>query len=571
MSYRFIVIVFSFCAFAIAHASSLTADYGRHLAQVVDDTVKSIHATESKSFITHADILALMCVEQRSLRIGNNSPVGARGLTQVMPNTFKDYYRRNRHGFRDFVNRTNCSIQALSQDPRCSIEAGARIFDDLLVRYDGDRNKAAGAYHGGPGAVISKTKYKGPKTTKYANEWFPSCFRKVVNNKTPEPNEVWSALVSATAELTDGTFGTQGVSAQLVQYKAGSDSFFFDSVKQNPVATNPMFGSLISTSYSPDVPGVVPVQVNSYQNYNPQEDYFVLNALYSENSEHDLQNDSMNSDDKKDNDTIKSSTVDKHKNNNKSDLVEQYYYNYDNSTFGTVQAENDKYQPSFFDRFWSSFWGWAGRETDSRTDKAQNNLFANNSQMDNSQQIRYADDFFESAQVGSQERYYDISHNSNNKDNFNTPDGFLYCLPKQVLSGEPFLLAYSCPKNYKFDSSNFGASSDSGVKSYSLTSGKEILYSCKSETKTINYKCEISVLDPQINSFNIVGREGAVVQLAWESKDMISCKLSTDSMKVLREGVFGEAFVDTNKIQTNKLYLICDTKTGVQIKKSISI
>ena len=234
---------------AYAYVKSASTEYGKYLAKTIDDVVRTIHATEKKSYITHADILALICVEQRSLNITKSSGAGARGLTQVMPYTFNDYYRTNRHGFRDFIIRTHCTVDKLSSDPRCSIEAGARVFDDLLVRFHGNRNMAAGAYHGGPGAVISSTVYKGPKTQAYAVNWYPSCYNVVANGNAPSKSKIWKALISELAYLTRSTFGVNGVHPQLVDYTAGNQSF----VKRYLLETQnkPILKQLVNIGYNP--------------------------------------------------------------------------------------------------------------------------------------------------------------------------------------------------------------------------------------------------------------------------------------------------------------------------------
>ncbi len=221
-----VVSCYLFFIVKINAASYSPVDYGRYLGKTVDNVVRTIHATEPKSFINHADILALMCVEQRSLNIANSSAAsraaGAKGLTQVTENTYAAYLKSNKHGFASFVARTKCTVDKLSTDPRCSIEAGARIFDDLLVRFNGDRNMAAGAYHGGIGAVISKNQYKGPLTTKYATQLFPACHDKIIHNRAPAGLQIWRALIDEVSRLTGKTLGLDGIHAKVVPYLAGT-------------------------------------------------------------------------------------------------------------------------------------------------------------------------------------------------------------------------------------------------------------------------------------------------------------------------------------------------------------
>ena len=67
------------------------------------------------------------------------SPKGAVGLMQLMPATARAY-------------------NADPRDPAQNVEAGAAYLRELLVKYDGDANRALAAYNAGPGAVA---KYNG--------------------------------------------------------------------------------------------------------------------------------------------------------------------------------------------------------------------------------------------------------------------------------------------------------------------------------------------------------------------------------------------------------------------------
>ncbi|MBL8491645.1 MAG: lytic transglycosylase domain-containing protein [Rhodocyclaceae bacterium] len=64
------------------------------------------------------------------------SPKGARGLTQLMPETAR------RYGVRDAF------------DPQQNLEAGARYLRDLLAMFGQDRSLALAAFNAGAGAVI---------------------------------------------------------------------------------------------------------------------------------------------------------------------------------------------------------------------------------------------------------------------------------------------------------------------------------------------------------------------------------------------------------------------------------
>ena len=224
---RLVITLLLVPAFTYATVMPSWQEYADYLAKVVDDSINSIHATVPNSKITHADVLAIMCMEQQSLNISKNSSAGARGLTQVMPSTFDLYARANKDGFQDFVRRTACNPAKLSFDARCSIEAGARIFNSLLIRYNGDRTKAAIAYNGGPGRV---GKSRLPKETyDYAFRKLPACLNPIVSGKSPVANRIWKRLVQKVGELTGGRFALQGF-AKFVPHTAGSQPFdSFDS------------------------------------------------------------------------------------------------------------------------------------------------------------------------------------------------------------------------------------------------------------------------------------------------------------------------------------------------------
>ncbi len=217
-----LLIIFTFVFAGFAYALTTPQEYADYLAKTVDDVVSTIHATVPGAEIDHSDVLAIMCMEQQSLNIGIDSSAGAKGLTQVMPGTFNGYVRQNIQGFGNFARATGCTAEKLATDVRCSIEAGARIFNELLMRYNGDRTKAAIAYNAGPGRVGSATLPK--ETQDYAYRKLPACKNPIVEGRSPVANEIWQRLVQRVKEITGGKFSISGI-AKVVLYQAGNQPF----------------------------------------------------------------------------------------------------------------------------------------------------------------------------------------------------------------------------------------------------------------------------------------------------------------------------------------------------------
>ncbi len=84
--------------------------------------------------LSPALIEALVWQESR-WRTGAVSPVGARGLAQLMPGTARE-------------------LGVNPHDPLANLEGGARYLREQMDRFDGNVEKALAAYNAGPGRVI---------------------------------------------------------------------------------------------------------------------------------------------------------------------------------------------------------------------------------------------------------------------------------------------------------------------------------------------------------------------------------------------------------------------------------
>ena len=92
--------------------------------------------------IDPALVHAVVAVES-NYRARAKSPVGARGLMQVMPATGRDL---------------GVTSAATLFDPRANLEAGVTYLKRMLVRFGGDLTNALAAYNAGPAAVL---RYRG--------------------------------------------------------------------------------------------------------------------------------------------------------------------------------------------------------------------------------------------------------------------------------------------------------------------------------------------------------------------------------------------------------------------------
>lgn len=112
---------------------SVIADPARHAAGVPARFAAKIHELAARFDLSPSLLEAVVWQESR-WRENAVSPVGARGLAQLMPGTAR-------------------YLGVDSSDPFQNLEGGARYLREQLDRFDGDLEKALAAYNAGPGRV----------------------------------------------------------------------------------------------------------------------------------------------------------------------------------------------------------------------------------------------------------------------------------------------------------------------------------------------------------------------------------------------------------------------------------
>lgn len=132
----------SFSATPAADAAGIAPNSSTHLAAITDvaDTAGPaqwrgrVAELATKYDISPALLEALVWQESR-WHTGAVSPVGARGLAQLMPGTARQ-------------------LGVNPHDPSANLEGGARYLRAQLDTFDGDIEKALAAYNAGPGRVL---------------------------------------------------------------------------------------------------------------------------------------------------------------------------------------------------------------------------------------------------------------------------------------------------------------------------------------------------------------------------------------------------------------------------------
>ena len=101
---------------------------------LVPDAYKAKVAELAARFDLSPTLIEALVWQESRWRASAVSPVGARGLAQLMPGTARD-------------------LGVDPDDPFANLEGGARYLREQLDRFDGDLEKALAAYNAGPGRV----------------------------------------------------------------------------------------------------------------------------------------------------------------------------------------------------------------------------------------------------------------------------------------------------------------------------------------------------------------------------------------------------------------------------------
>ena len=111
------------------------ADAAAGLGLVPAEYIAKVHELSARFDLSPALIEALVWQESRWQHRAV-SPVGARGLAQLMPGTARE-------------------MGVNPDDPFSNLEGGARYLREQIDRFDGNLEKALAAYNAGPGRVIA--------------------------------------------------------------------------------------------------------------------------------------------------------------------------------------------------------------------------------------------------------------------------------------------------------------------------------------------------------------------------------------------------------------------------------
>ncbi|MGA7829262.1 MAG: lytic transglycosylase domain-containing protein [Geobacteraceae bacterium] len=115
----------------------------------VPRTIDEIIAKAARRFNVEPGLIKAVIKAESNFNPGAVSPVGARGLMQLMPGTARDL------GVTDSFN------------PEQNVMAGTRYLRQMLDRYDGNLESALAAYNWGPGNVDKRGSFLPRETREY--------------------------------------------------------------------------------------------------------------------------------------------------------------------------------------------------------------------------------------------------------------------------------------------------------------------------------------------------------------------------------------------------------------------
>src|SRR5687767_15025533 len=120
--------------------AALVADHAASHLVLTAQAVPAAYAAKVHELAARFDLspalLEAVVWQESRWRANALSPVGARGLAQLMPGTARE-------------------MGVDPDDPFANLEGGARYLRQQLDRFDGDVEKALAAYNAGPGRVIA--------------------------------------------------------------------------------------------------------------------------------------------------------------------------------------------------------------------------------------------------------------------------------------------------------------------------------------------------------------------------------------------------------------------------------
>jgi len=137
----------------LAAAEELALKYRRRGFKVSPSLAEQIHAAAVANRIDPTVAFGLVRTES-GFKNSATSPVGAIGLTQLMPSTARWFQRG--------VTRSDL------RDPEVNLSIGFRYLRELIDKYEGDTELALTAYNRGPGTVDRVLKRGGNPDNGYA-------------------------------------------------------------------------------------------------------------------------------------------------------------------------------------------------------------------------------------------------------------------------------------------------------------------------------------------------------------------------------------------------------------------